>query len=406
MSHKIRVLYLSYDGMTDPLGQSQVIPYLKLLTRHNIQFDLISFEKPDLYNKDKEYVKQLIGNDDISWHPLMYHKSPPVLSTLGDIQRGWKLIRQLFSKKHYDIVHCRGYITAVLGLRCQNTFGTRFLFDMRGWWADEKKESGLWNGVIYRPVYKYFKKLEKKCFTKADGVVSLTHSGKEEISRLGYRSQHDIHVIPTCVNLSLFSRFDPEMRRKIRTELTIPADIPVLLYSGSVGGYYRVDYMVKAFRILKKTRPDACFIFLTRSDKEQILSELRAQGIDEKDIRLFASDFKDVHKYLMAADYGLIIYEPLYSSIGRSPTKLGEYWACGLPVLTMRNAGDLDYLFEKYPNGGRQVADFSDHEFESQWQIMLNSNYDPAELREFSFDYYDLAKGVESYKLLYEGLIK
>ena len=28
-----KILYVSYDGMTDPLGQSQVIPYLRELTK-------------------------------------------------------------------------------------------------------------------------------------------------------------------------------------------------------------------------------------------------------------------------------------------------------------------------------------------------------------------------------------
>ena len=38
------VLYLSYDGMTDPLGQSQVIPYLSHISE-NFKITIISFEK-------------------------------------------------------------------------------------------------------------------------------------------------------------------------------------------------------------------------------------------------------------------------------------------------------------------------------------------------------------------------
>ena len=39
------VLYLSYDGMSDPLGQSQVLPYLAGLTRRGHRITLVSFEK-------------------------------------------------------------------------------------------------------------------------------------------------------------------------------------------------------------------------------------------------------------------------------------------------------------------------------------------------------------------------
>jgi len=40
-----RVLFISYDGMAEPLGQSQVISYLEKLADEN-QIHVISFEKP------------------------------------------------------------------------------------------------------------------------------------------------------------------------------------------------------------------------------------------------------------------------------------------------------------------------------------------------------------------------
>src|SRR5205814_6316570 len=36
------VLYISYNGMLDPLGQSQVIPYLKELSKLGVRFTLLS----------------------------------------------------------------------------------------------------------------------------------------------------------------------------------------------------------------------------------------------------------------------------------------------------------------------------------------------------------------------------
>ena len=48
-----RVLYVSYDGMTDPLGQSQVLPYILGLNKKGYQFTLVSFEKPERLEKGK-----------------------------------------------------------------------------------------------------------------------------------------------------------------------------------------------------------------------------------------------------------------------------------------------------------------------------------------------------------------
>jgi hypothetical protein len=55
----IPVLYISYDGMTDPLGQSQVIPYLAGLSAKGYVFTLISCEKEDAYKKNRDKIDKL-----------------------------------------------------------------------------------------------------------------------------------------------------------------------------------------------------------------------------------------------------------------------------------------------------------------------------------------------------------
>ena len=41
----MRVVYVSYDGALDPLGASQVVPYLLGLAARGVAITLISFEK-------------------------------------------------------------------------------------------------------------------------------------------------------------------------------------------------------------------------------------------------------------------------------------------------------------------------------------------------------------------------
>ena len=50
-------LYLSYDGMTDPLGQSQVLPYIIGLQQKGIAFTLISFEKIERFKEEGAAIK-------------------------------------------------------------------------------------------------------------------------------------------------------------------------------------------------------------------------------------------------------------------------------------------------------------------------------------------------------------
>ena len=76
------VLYLSYDGMTDPLGQSQVLPYIIGLSKVGYSFHLVSFEKPDRYNENRLTIEAICKENNIDWHPLKYTKRPPLLLSL------------------------------------------------------------------------------------------------------------------------------------------------------------------------------------------------------------------------------------------------------------------------------------------------------------------------------------
>ena len=83
------VLYLSYDGILEPLGQSQVLRYLeRLALDHKIV--LISFEKPEDWQQveRREALRKQIREAGITWIPLRYHKRPSALATAFDIAQG------------------------------------------------------------------------------------------------------------------------------------------------------------------------------------------------------------------------------------------------------------------------------------------------------------------------------
>lgn len=392
--------------MTDPLGQSQVIAYLKRLSKEGFSFDIISFEKTDIFHDKKHIVENLIAGYDIRWNYLFYTKSPPVFSTIKDLRNGWNKIKNLFKENHYDIVHCRGYIPSILGEKCQKAFGSKFIFDMRGWWADEKLESGLWNSWVYKPIYYYFKYLEKKFFKNSDVTISLTFAGRDEIVKRGLKNENNIKIIPTCVDFDIFKSFDTNTRNKIRLELNIPEKSTVMLYSGSLGGNYGTDTILNLFQTLTVLREDALLLLLTPTNKDYIQKQIKKAGLKEGQVRIIQSDYINVYKYLMAGDIGVIFYKKTFSVIGRSPTKLGEYWACGLPMISLKEIGDLDYLYEKYPDGCILMDSDTISEYKKSILKFLDWSVDKHLLRNYASDYYNIEKGVEMYKIIYLDVIK
>ena len=90
-------------------------------------------------------IEKICAENNITWTPLNYTKQPPVFSTLYDIYRLRKLVKQKIENNNIKIIHCRSYITALIGLWAKRKYGTKFIFDMRGFWADERIDGKIWN---------------------------------------------------------------------------------------------------------------------------------------------------------------------------------------------------------------------------------------------------------------------
>src|SRR6056297_173460 len=97
-----KVLYISYDGMTDPLGQSQVLPYLKGLTGKGYRITLLSFEKPNRYIQLRNTIEQETNTHNIDWQPIGYTSKPPVLSSMIDFRRMQDKAIKLHQEKKFD----------------------------------------------------------------------------------------------------------------------------------------------------------------------------------------------------------------------------------------------------------------------------------------------------------------
>lgn len=396
------ILYLSYDGMTDALGQSQVLSYLSHLAV-DYKVHLISFEKPEKLTSLERVISNICSTHNINWIKAKYNKTPPIVSTLKDIKTMAKLAAKTVEQHNISIIHCRGYLPGLVGLKLKNKFNVKFLFDMRGWWADEKKDAGDWASNLYSPVYRYFKRLEKRLFAKADYVVSLTESGKDEIVKLGFQQNEKIGVIPTCVNFDVFKPFDQGIRQAVRNELNIDQDAKVLVYSGALGGNYDISIPMKVYRAFKAKYGKTNFLILSKTAPSILEDYVVRNNINKESIRLRSVAYSDVHKYLMAADLGFVFYKDGYSNIGRSPTKLGEYWASGLPVLSTSGIGDVKNILASVPGGGEVLTSLEDENILEGFDT-IKWDLDKSALRKHSLAYYSLDRGVHFYRNIYNNL--
>jgi len=181
---KTKILFISYDGLTDALGQSQIIPYLAELSKKGYEMHVLSTEKEQNLKARKSIIEKISSENNITWHFVNYTKKPPILSTLIDIFKLRRKTIQLHKTHNFNIIHCRSYISAFVGLAMKRKFGTKFIFDMRGFYADERVDGNIWRikNPIFDAVYKFFKRKEIEFLQNADYTVSLTNSAKKIIN--------------------------------------------------------------------------------------------------------------------------------------------------------------------------------------------------------------------------------
>jgi glycosyltransferase involved in cell wall biosynthesis len=403
------ILYLSYDGMTDPLGQSQVLPYLKGLAKEGFTFHLISFEKEERCEKYRSTIQAICDESGIVWHPLTYTKKPPLLSTVYDVQRMKRLAHKLHRQHQFSIVHCRSYIAALVGLGMKRKFGTKFLFDMRGFWADERIDGKIWSlsNPVFKTVYNFFKQKEIEFFKEADHVISLTTNGKEEIeSWKEFKSNPPkIEVIPCCADLELFNpeKIDPIQILEKRNELMISENDKILGYVGSIGTWYMLPEMLDCFKVMKETDPSLKFLFVTGESPQNIIDKAIEKSISPNDLIITSCLHKEVPLYISLFDVSLFFIRPTYSKKASSPTKQGEIMAMGIPLICNAGVGDTDKVVKDYKAGiVLQALNEESYRNIPDPSSVFNRDLTMQGAKEF----YGLEEGVKRYLGVYLKLLK
>ena len=393
--------------MTDPLGQGQVINYLIGLRKYGYDFDILSCEKPDKFAKLENYIRNLLQEHGIGWYPIPFHSFPPILSKVYDRTSLWRKAKKLQKNNNYDLVHCRSYVAAEIGLRLKRTFGTKFLFDMRGFWADEKADGGSWNRKkwFWEQIYQFYKKKEKEFILDADYIISLTHAGREEIQSWPFvQNDLPIEVIPCCASASQFALTSIEKKLSARELTSIPKEAFVLSYLGSLGSWYMIDEMLEYFSLVLRKYGNAYFLILTNSAHEIVSSRCEKYKIPLDRLRIFTIPFTRVPSYMYASDISLSFIKPVYSKMSSSPIKIGEVLSMGIPVLA-NDIGDSGTFVREHKVGHMLPILTTGAMQESISQIDALLTIDPAEIRDIAIGEYSAEIGIERYKKVYASII-
>ena len=392
----MNVTYVSYDGLEDPLGRSQVLPYVEGLARMGHHFELLTFEKPPVPLRLREPIAQ-----NVHWTALRYHKTPTVPATAFDMTQGALFSAVMGIIRKTQLLHARSYVSAIMALPWAKSTKTPLLFDMRGLWPDEKVDAKTWSKT--GKLYARAKDAERLLLRNAHAITVLTHS-MQNFLRDEYPHANEIHapirVIPTCTDLDHFSlTAAPDQEVANLTQGKV-----VLVYVGSLGGWYMDKELAQFYLAWRKYAGPSRFLVISRSNADTIASVLKEHGAADELIHRPATRAQ-VPGYIRCGHGAISLVRNSFSKRGSAPTKIGELLACGLPVAS-NIIGDVDRVLEN-TEPGVLVYDESGQSLDQAAQRLVERIKSPnisQKARDLAENWFSLEKGLRHYARLYDDI--
>lgn len=338
------VLYLTRNGLLEPLGQSQIFPYLKGLAS-SFSITLISFEKPadwsdrQVRSRTQQQCRQL----GIRWIPLRFRAKPrPWAPALAIPQLALVALWQWRQHHRPDLIHARSYVPAAIALLLHRLTGVPFIFDMRALWPEELITAGRLRRGSW--LHRALLLLERCCLKEASAVVSLTHAAGSHLQATYPRelASQRIVVIPTCADLQRFQFAPPS-----------PTDPLVIGCIGTVlSGWFLIDWLRAFFEAVARADSTTRFEVISRDSPEAILQALNPAPAWRDRLTIQAATPEQMPAIVQRHTASVMFYAGgAISELGRSPTRMAEVLGSGRPVVANPGVGDVEQVINDHRVG-------------------------------------------------------
>ena len=322
------------------------------------------------------------------------------------------VLAKLMYKFKFNILHARSYPPMHTAYLLSKFFDFKLIFDMRGFWIDDRVDSLIWSQkkFYYRLLYKYYKSLEKKFLERADKIVVLTNRAIPQIINISQKLDREkIIIIPCCADYNHFKPLSLIRKRTLKTSLNIPIKSKVICYLGSLGTVYLFTEQIKLFHELLKNnkKDDYVFLLITKNWNEDYKKKIINLGFKSilKKLIIVSASRNQVPLYLGISDLLITFRMNSYSQMAASPTKIAEAFAMGVSIITNKGIGDVDEILNKFKGG--IILDYSNkiQVYKFCKNIKKIIALGGKKLRNKTKESFDLGRADKAYTNLYYSLI-
>lgn len=325
------IVFLTYDGMTDPLGQSQVIPYMKYLVKVGYNFKIISYEKNQNY-KIENKVNSLIGENN--WVKIKFRRG--FFGKIINIILGIVSIKNIAKKNNISFFHLRGFIPALIFNFSKVKIN--YLYDYRSFAVGEHidtnniKENGF--------LHKLFTKIDKAMVKNSKGIVLLEVYAKRLLCEIYNFDLKTFEIIRTSTSIKNYPKKE---KKNFNNEKEI-----LFVSLGGARFPYRSDIILKTIKSLIDNGINCRIDFINQYDHQIIKKHAENIKFPKEKIKIYSLDNELIPNALGKFDYGCVFYEKSKWRTVCSPTKLGEFLSAGLPIIALDGIKIIDKLEKNY----------------------------------------------------------
>jgi glycosyltransferase involved in cell wall biosynthesis len=368
VSRSIRICYLTFDSLSEGVGQSQIVPLIKGLAELGYTVTVMSFEK----KKNSQLSSELLSSD-ITWLSFPFGKS----GVRGLPLRIATMVRNL---PNADIYHCRSDLPVLaVAIRRKRPF----VWDVRSLWYDQKV---IVDKKSRSKVFAFIlRKLELFSARNASAVNVLAEPLLEVLLKRHQVLPTIRTVVPTSVDLEKFKLDTLEVPRRM------------ILLSGTLNNFYDLESTKK---ILREFHNQGFTVEWARG------IESNTDDLDETFIGTSMLVHSEMPEKIASSSFGLAICRTDCVEIlkGVMPTKVAEFFAVGRPVIVSKGMGDLDRLIAQWRTGIVIKDGMSEQEIVAKAKELLLDEELSHRCRRLAEEHFSMQKAIVTYSNVYKSI--
>lgn len=289
--------------------------------------------------------RDLPGIDIRRTAPLPYRTEYEVGSSrhklVFDIYLALKTLRVALRERP-DLIHAHMHEGALIGWVVSRLLGVPLVFDFQGSLTAEMIDHNFLKegGVVHRTI----RRVERFINHRAQVILTSSRQARRGLREIFQVPAERIEPLPDCVDLSRFDagRFSEMEKTRVKVELGIPLDRPLVVYLGLLTDYQGIPDLIEAAFHLKQA--GHAIHFLVMGFPNVAYYKDLAEGYGVSDCVTFTGKlpYDLAPLYLSAGDIAITAKVSATEGSG----KLLNYMALGLPVVAYDTPVHREYLGE------------------------------------------------------------